>query len=55
MPQWAWVTMLFSIIVGLFAFLLRVRGGEPLDRDDTGSADTPGESHHSDHGAGGHS
>jgi len=39
MPHWAWVAVLFAVVVGLFALLLRSGGVEPLDRDDTGGAD----------------
>jgi hypothetical protein len=39
MPHWAWVALLFGIVVGLFALLMRVGGGEPIDRDDTGGGD----------------
>jgi hypothetical protein len=57
MPHWAWVATLLLIVVGLFAFLLRIGGGEPSGREDAGVGDTPGDSHWSGgpdgHGGGG--
>ena len=52
MTHWVWVAMVFGGIVVLLALLLR-GGGEPLDRDDTGGGDWPGDSH-SGHDSGGH-
>jgi hypothetical protein len=49
MPHWAWVALVIGGIVALFAFLLRMGGGEPLDRSDTGGGDYPGDSHGGDH------
>ena len=36
MPQWIWAGVILLAIVVVFAFLLWIGGGEPLDRDDTG-------------------
>jgi hypothetical protein len=34
MPHWAWVTLAFGLIVGLFGLLLRLGGSEPRDKGD---------------------
>jgi hypothetical protein len=36
MPQWLWTAGILLAIVVLFAWVLWIGGGEPLDRDDTG-------------------
>jgi hypothetical protein len=52
MPHWAWVAVLFAVVIGLFALLLRSGGAEPLDRDDTAGADEGANWYSSDHGGG---
>ncbi len=56
MPHWAWVALMFGIIVGLFGFLLYVEGGEPTGRDDTAGTNGlyPSDVHHDIHDGGVH-
>jgi hypothetical protein len=54
MPHWAWVALLFLGIIALFAFILYVGGGEPIDRQDSGAGDAPFDGHGHGHGDGHH-